>query len=67
MAIHLRDQHAFMIITANFERFQYFNFATNFLKIETLFQKTGVPFLVESNKIENTIFLYKTALSEASA
>ena len=33
-----------MIITANFEQFQYFNFATNFLKIETLFQKAGVSF-----------------------
>ena len=27
-----------------FERFQYFNFETNFLKNENLFQKTGVLF-----------------------
>ena len=26
-----------------FERFQYFNFGTNFLENENLFQKTGVP------------------------
>ena len=29
------------------------------------FQKSGVPFLVESTEIENAIFPYKTALSEA--
>ena len=29
----------------NFTRFQYFNFETDFLKIENLFQKTGVLFL----------------------
>ena len=34
-----------MTITGNFERFQYFNFETNFLKNVNPFQKTGVPFL----------------------
>ena len=29
----------------NFESFQYFNFETDFLENEKLFQKTGVPFL----------------------
>ena len=52
--------------TGNFERFQYFNFETNFLENENLFQKTGVPFLVESAKIEYTLFTYKTAISEAN-
>ena len=33
---------------------------------ENLFQKTGVPFLVESTKIENASFPYKTAVSEGS-
>ena len=28
----------------HFERFQYFNFETNFLENENLFQKIGVPF-----------------------
>ena len=32
-----------MTISRNFERFQYFNFKTDFLEIP--FQKTGVPFL----------------------
>ena len=32
----------YMTITREFERFQYFNFKTNFLKNENLFQKTGV-------------------------
>ena len=31
-------------ITENFERFQYFNFETDFLENENLFQKTGLPF-----------------------
>ena len=31
-------------ISGNFERFQYFNFETDFLENENLFQKTGVPF-----------------------
>ena len=37
-----------------------------FLENEKLFQKTGVPFLVETAKIENTSFPFKTALSEVS-
>ena len=55
-----------MTITGNFERFQYINFETNFLGNENLFQKTGVPFLAESSKIEKTSFSYKTTMSEAS-
>ena len=42
------------------------NFETGFLKNENLFQKTGVPFLVESIKIENASFSYKIAMSEAN-
>ena len=34
----------YVTIDGNFERFQYFNFETNFLKNENLFQKTGVVF-----------------------
>ena len=55
-----------MTISESFKRFQYFNFETNFLENENLFQKTGVPFLVEATKIENTSFPFKTALSEAN-
>ena len=45
-----------MTITGNFERFQYFEFEPEFLENENIFQKTGVPFLVESTKIENASF-----------
>ena len=31
-------------ITRNFERFQYFNFETNFLKNENIFQKNWAQF-----------------------
>ena len=55
-----------MIITGNFERFQYFNYKTNFLKKVNPFRKAGVPFLVESTQIENAIFLHKTTLSKAN-
>ena len=34
----------YVTISGNFERLQYFNYETNFLENENLFQKTGVPF-----------------------
>ena len=34
----------YVTITENFKRFQNFNFETDFLENEGLFQKTGVPF-----------------------
>ena len=34
----------YMIISGNFDRFQYFNFETDFLENENLFQNTGEPF-----------------------
>ena len=34
----------YMTISENFVSFQYFNFKTDFLKNENLFQKTRVPF-----------------------
>ena len=36
--------------------FNTFNSETDFLENENLFQKTGVPFLVENTKIENASF-----------
>ena len=54
----------YVIICGNFERFQYFNFETDFVENENLFQKTGVTFLVESIKIENALFPYKTTISQ---
>ena len=56
-----------LTINGNFEPFQCFNFERNFLKNENLFQKAAVAFLVESCKIENATFLYKTALLEVNA
>ena len=55
-----------MIISRNFERFKYYKFETDFLENENLSQKTGVPFLIESTKIENASLPYKAALSEAN-
>ena len=55
-----------MTISETFKRFQYFKFETNFLENEKLFQKTGTRFLVETTKVENTSFPFKTALSEAN-
>ena len=54
-----------MRISGNFERFPYLNFEIDFQENENLFQKTGVPFLVESTKIEKVLFPYKTAISVA--
>ena len=53
-------------VSENFKRFQYFNFEIDFLENKNFFQKTGVQFLVESTKIENASFPYKTAISEAN-
>ena len=55
-----------MTISENFKRFQYFIFKTDFLEYETLFKKLEYHFLVESTKIENASFPYKTAISEAN-
>ena len=55
-----------MTITGTFEFFQYFNFETSFLKNENLFKKMENRFLVESDRIENATFSYKTALTEAN-
>ena len=63
----MRDWHNFnLTITENFKRFQSFNFETNFLENENLFQKIGARFLTESTKIENALFPYKAALSEVN-
>ena len=55
-----------MTIRESFKRFQYFNFETNFLENENLFQKTGVPFLVETTNTEDTSLPFKTTLSESN-
>ena len=52
--------------SGNFERFQYFNFKTDFLKNGNLFQKLEYRFLVENTKIESASFPYKIAILEAN-
>ena len=54
-----------MTVSGNFERFQYFNFDTDFLVNVNLLKKLEYCFLVESTKIEYASFLYKT-ISEAN-
>ena len=56
----------YVTISESFKRFQYFNFEIKFLENENLFQKTECRFLVETTKIGNTSFPFKTALSEAN-
>ena len=54
-------------ISRNFKRFQYFNFKTlSFWKKKTFFKKQKYRFLVESTKIENASFPFKTAIAEAN-
>ena len=55
-----------MTISGNFEHFQYVNFEIDFLENENLFQKTGVPLLVERTQIEKASLPYETATSEAN-
>ena len=50
----------------NFKRFQYFNFAIDFLENENLFKNLEYRFLVESTKTENVPLSYKTVKSEAN-
>ena len=39
-----RSAYFYVTISANFKRFQYFNFETYFLENESHFKKTSVPF-----------------------
>ena len=55
-----------MTFSGNFESLEYFNLETDFLENENLFKKLKYHFLVESTKIKNAYFSYKTAISEAS-
>ena len=67
IALRLRDQHVFMLQSV--EILNLVNTLTLkqiFWKTKTFFKKLEYRFLVESTKIENASFLYKTALSEAN-
>ena len=52
----------FLCDSENFKLFQCFNFETDFLENKNLFQKSRIRFLVESTKIENASFPFKTAI-----
>ena len=63
----MRDQH--VLLWKSVKILNLFNNLTLkqiLWKIKAFFKKTGVSFLVESTKIENASFPYKTAISEAN-
>ena len=67
IALCLRDQH--VLLWKSVKILNLFNNLTLkqiLWKIEAFLKKTGVSFLVESTKIENASFPYKTAISEAN-
>ena len=67
IVFRLRDRHVFIDNqNKSFKRFQYFerNLKEIFWKTKTFFKKLGYCFLVETTEIENTLFPFKTALSE---
>ena len=64
IALRLRDWHVFMWQSAKISN--VFNTLTLKQIFWIVFQKTGVPFLVESTKIENASFPDKRAISEAN-
>ena len=61
-----RSACSYVTISENLKRFQQLNFETDFLKNEKFFQKLEYRFLVESTRIENASFPYKTATSEVN-
>ena len=67
MALRFRDRHVFM--WQSVEILNVFNALTLkqiFWKTKTFFKNLGYRFSVESIKIENESFPYKTAISEAN-
>ena len=67
IALRLRDRYVFMWQSG--EILNIFNTLTVkqiFWKTKTFFKKLESRFLVESTKIENVSFPYKTAISEAN-
>ena len=67
IALHLRDWHVFM--WHSLEILNIFNtltFKQTFWKAKTFFQKLEYRLLVQSTKIKNASFSYKTSISEDS-
>ena len=64
----LRDRHFFMWQSRKILNvFNTLTLTQVFWKTKTFFKKLEYHFLVESTKIENASFPYKTAISEANA
>ena len=67
IALHLRDRHVFMWQSVKVSNvFNTLTLKQIFWKTKTFFKKLEYRFLVESTKIENASFPYKTAISEAN-
>ena len=67
IALRLRDQHVFMWQSVKVSNvFNTLTLKQIFWKTKTFFKKLEYLFLVETTKIENTSFPFKTALSEAN-
>ena len=61
-----RSAYFYVTISGNFEWFQYLTLKQIFWKKKNFFKKLEYRFLVESTKMENASFSYKTAISEAN-
>ena len=67
IALHLRDRHVFMWqLVEILNVFYTLTLKQIFCKTKIFFKKLESCFLVESTKIENVSFSYKTAISEAN-
>ena len=67
IALPLRDRHVFMWQSVKVSNvFNTLTLKQIFWKTKTFFKKLEYRFLVESTKIENASFPYKTAISEAN-
>ena len=67
IALGLRDRHIFMWQSVKvLNVFNTLTLIQIFWKTKTFFKKLEYHFLVETTKIENTSFPFKTALSEAN-
>ena len=66
MALRSRDRHVFMWQSVKILNvFNTWTLKQSFWKRKFFFKKLDYGFLVESTNVENTFFLYKTAISEA--
>ena len=67
ITLRLRDWHVFMWQSVKISNVFYsLTLKQIFWKTKTFFKKLEYYFLVESIKIENALFPYKTAISEAN-